>query len=293
MDRTPHVLLDGVAFPEGPRWRDGELWFSDFATGTVRSVDLAGTVTTQARIEGDNPSGIGFLPDGAPIVVSMNRRMAVRVDGDSLPVHGDLTAIGRDFLNDMLVDEVGRAYVGTRTRAMLPAVEPLSDEVADDTLVTVEPDGQVRVAASGLISPNGMVVTADGKALIVAETYAQRVSIFDRSSDGTLGTRRTFALTPGRYPDGICLDEEGAVWIGSPYSHEFIRVRQGGEITDVIAMPGGVACALGGPDGHTLFLLAVSPSRLPRITGASDEVVPPGGGCIATLQVDAGRAGMQ
>jgi sugar lactone lactonase YvrE len=210
-------------------------------------------------------------------------------------VHADVGAlddVGGDFLNDMLVDADGRAYVGSRSAALHPARRPLADGC--DALAIVESDGTARRGADGMTSPNGTVLTPDGATLIVAETYAQRVVAFIRAPDGTLGERRTFADTPGRYPDGICLDDAGAVWVASPYSHEFVRVRDGGEVLDRVEMAGGVACALGGPDGDTLFLLAVDPSRLPPVAGDDRPETrprPARPGRIATVRAPRPRAG--
>jgi sugar lactone lactonase YvrE len=293
MSTEPVILLDDLMFPEGPRWHDGELWFSDLGSGSVRSVDLEGRVQIRAILD-DRPSGIGFLPDGDPIVVSMGRRVLLRLDGATPQVHADLGPVGRDFLNDMLIDPEGRAYVGCRSEALRPARRPI--DTASDAIAIVEPDGTVRPGAASMTSPNGTVLTADGTTLIVAETYAQRVLAFARATDGSLGDRRVFADLPGRYPDGICLDDTGAVWVASPYTHEFVRVRDGGEVTDRIPMPGGVACALGGPRRDTLFLLAVDPSRLPAVEDADGDgpgFGPDLRGRIATVPVAHPAAGWQ
>jgi sugar lactone lactonase YvrE len=264
MDGRLRILADGLSFPEGPRWRDGALWFSDIRGQTVQVLAEDGELREMVRLD-DSPSGLGFLPDGTAIVVSMRHRLLLRLVAGKTEVHADLGDVPGDFLNDMLIDEQGRAYVGSRSASLLPRSEPLGDESAIDAIVIVEPDGDVRLGATGAISPNGTVLTPDLGTLIVAETYAQRLVAYDRSPAGDLTNRRTFAATPGRYPDGICLDEEGAVWAGSPYTNEFVRVRAGGEITDRISMAGGVACALGGSDGRSLFLLGVDPELLPAV----------------------------
>jgi sugar lactone lactonase YvrE len=262
LGQEPRVLLDGLAFPEGPRWHDAALWFVN--GGTVCRVDLDGTMEDVAPIEG-GASGMGFLTDGTAIVVSMRGRCLMRLSGDVSELHADLREFPGDFLNDMVVDGKGIAYVGTRRNGMQPKFAPhsLADEL--DALVLVEPDGSARLAADGLISPNGAVISPDGTVLIVAETYGHRLTRFDRAADGSLHGRRVFAEVPGRFPDGICLDEEGAVWFGSPYSDEFVRVRDGGEIADRVPLPTGVACALGGPDRDTLFLLQGNAAYLPAV----------------------------
>jgi sugar lactone lactonase YvrE len=260
--QEPRVLLDGLAFPEGPRWHDAVLWFVN--GGTVCRVDLNGTMKSVAPIEG-GASGMGFLADGTAIVVSMRGRCLMRLSGSDPELHADLRQFPGDFLNDMVVDGQGVAYVGTRRTGMQPTFAPHSEADELDALVLVEPDGSARLAADGLISPNGAVISPDGRVLIVAETYGHRLTRFDRAADGSLHGRRVFAEVPGRFPDGICLDEEGAVWFGSPYSDEFVRVREGGEIADRVPLPTGVACALGGPDRCTLFLLQGNAAYLPTV----------------------------
>jgi sugar lactone lactonase YvrE len=275
MDGRVRILTDGLLFPEGPRWRDGALWFSDIRRQTVQVLAQDGQLREVVRLN-DSPSGLGFLPDGTAIVVSMRRRLLLRLVAGETEVHADLRDVPGDFLNDMLIDEQGRAYVGSRSATVVPRSEPLGDESAIDAIVIVESDGEFRLGATGAISPNGTVLTPDLRTLIVAETYAQRLVAYDRSPAGDLTNRRIFATTPGRYPDGICLDEEGAVWAGSPYTHEFVRVRGGGEVTDRISMAGGVACALGGSDGRSLFLLGVDPTWLPAVHPGTREEQRPG-----------------
>jgi sugar lactone lactonase YvrE len=292
----PSVVLDSLGFPEGPRWHDGELWFSDFVAKAVRSTTLDGEIRSRAMLD-DQPSGIGFLPDATPVVVSSRKKQVVRIDEGTVAVHADLQDLPGDYLNDMLADGDGRLYVGHRSAALRPHRLPLPASSACDRITIVEPDGTVRVGAVDVMTPNGTVLTPDGRTLIVAETYAQRLMAFARLSDGSLGERTVFAEVPGRYPDGICLDDTGAVWVSSPYTGEFIRVREGGAIADHIAMPGGVACALGGPDRRTLFLLAVAPKLLPPVEG----LTPPDGddaanqlpGRIATVPVNDAAAGWQ
>jgi sugar lactone lactonase YvrE len=292
------ILAQGLQFPEGPRWREEGLWFSDIRAQTVGLLTVDGGLRQILRLD-DSPSGLGFLPDGTPLVVSMRDRLLLRVIAGKAELHADLRTVSGDFLNDMLVDEQGRAYVGSRSSSLRPQPSPLCDESGIDTILVVEPDGEIRVGATAAISPNGTVLTPDGRTLIVAETYAQRIVAYERSASGDLANRRIFADVPGRYPDGICLDEEGAVWAGSPYTHEFIRVRAGGDITDRISMPGGVACALGGSDGRSLFLLGVDPKLLPTFSpgGFGDQAAsvpaPLTSGRIGVIRVQWPAAGMQ
>jgi sugar lactone lactonase YvrE len=289
-------LLDGLAFPEGPRWHDVWLWFSDVTNKRVERIAPDGRREVVATFD-DRPSGLGFLPDGTLLVVEMTQRRLVRVVGDRIEPYADLRDFGGDFANDMVVDARGRAYVGVRS-ARLRAGGPVpAPDDAPDVVVAVDPFGSAWVAADRLVAPNGTVITPDGRTLVLAETYAYRLTAFDIGDDGSLSGRRVYAPLDGVYPDGICLDEAGAIWVGSPYSDEFVRVREGGEITDRVPMPGGVACALGGAGRRTLFLLAVDPTALPK-PGSSVEGTPVlhgevsfEGGRIVTREVDDAGAG--
>lgn len=294
---TPTLLIDGLAFPEGPRWHDGWLWFSDVANKRVMRVALDGRHEVVATFD-DRPSGLGFLPDGSLLVVVMTHRRVLRVVGGVTEPYADLRDFGGDFANDMVVDRDGRAYVGVRSAQLRPGMPVPEPDSAPDVVVMIDPTRRISVAIDHLVATNGTVITPDGHTLIVAETYAHRVSAFDRAVDGSLSRRRVFAEMPGVYPDGICLDDEGAVWVGSPYSDEFVRVRDGGEITDRVALPGGVACALGGPDRRTLFLLAVDPTALPKPGAVASTTTPVlhgdvtfTGGSIYTMPVEHGGAG--
>jgi sugar lactone lactonase YvrE len=241
-------IVEGLVFPEAPRWYGGSLWLSDIHAHAVVRFDEHGQELARYPF-GDRVSGLGFLLDGTPIVVSMLDRRLLTVDGAAAPaVHADLSSFCDGFLNDMVVDATGRAYVGARNVGG-GAAAPL------DAIVLARPDGSVEVVAPRMQSPNGSVVTPDGTTLIVAETSQARLTAFTIAADGTLHDRRVFAEVPGLHPDGICLDAEGAVWFGSPITTEFVRVREGGEVTDRIATPGqwAVACVLGGSDGRTLF----------------------------------------
>ncbi len=260
---SEQLLLDGLTFPEGPRWHDGHLWFSDLRARSVSRVDLDGQAQVVTTLD-DSPSGLGFLPDGTPLVVSMRDRALYRIVDGGLQTHADLGHLPGDFLNDMVVDEDGRAYVGVRSRDLYPGMPgDLND--GPDLIAIVDPDGGIRIGASGLVAPNGTVITPDGTTLIVAETYANRILAFARKDDGSLTDRRIFANVPGRYPDGICLDEEGGVWLGSPYTDEIVRVMDGGQATEQRRIRGAVACALGGPSRSTLFVLCVDPDALPPV----------------------------
>ncbi len=249
-EATPSVLLAGLAFPEGPRWHEGRLWLSDMHRGEVRTVDLDGAGEVVATID-DRPSGLGFLPDGTPLVVSADRRLVLRVDGGTTSVHADLGASGAGWLNDMVVDASGRAWVD----AIRHVEDPGGDEPIDQILV-VEPDGSWHVGAERALRPNGIVLAGGGRLLIHASTRRRKLIGWTVGADGRLSEPFLWAETGRWTPDGICLDAAGGMWVGALAKHHFVRIERGGEVTD--AIPVGerwaIACALGGPDGRTLFM---------------------------------------
>jgi sugar lactone lactonase YvrE len=244
-------ILDNLTFAEGPRWRDGRLWFSDFYAYEVIAVDIQGNRETICTIP-EQPSGLGWTPDGVLLIVSMRDQKLVRLEDDKLVEHADLSEHANYWCNDMVVDAQGGAYVGNFGFNRHGGEEPRST-----TLVRVTPEGAASIAADGLWFPNGTVITPDGETLVVAETRAERLTAFDIAGDGSLSNRRVFAETAGLYPDGICLDAEGAIWVTDPHAKEIIRFRDGGEITERIKLEGGYgpyACMLGGDDLKTLFV---------------------------------------
>ena len=254
------TLLDGLVFPEGPRWRDGTLWFSDIWDDRVARVSPDGECSTVVRLE--QPSGLGWLPDGRLLIVAMGKRALMRLEpsGD-LTVHADLTPFAEWPCNDMVVAGDGTAYVGhfgwDRQHG--------TTEPRPASVLRVQPDGTVDVAADDMWFPNGMAITADGSTLIVAESSASRVTAFDRRADGSLDNRRTFANFAGWghepvRPDGICLDIDGAVWLPDPAGRRVLRVLDGGVVTDTTSVDGEapLACTVGGTDGRTLFVTFAS-----------------------------------
>jgi sugar lactone lactonase YvrE len=259
MSRT-RVLAGGLHFGEAPRWHNGELWFSDFFDYAVKSVDLDGNVRVRVSIA-DRPSGLGWLPDGRLLIVSMTRRSLIRLDPEGLALHADLSSIATFHCNDMVVDSVGRAYVGNfgfdlDTNEINGTIADVLSTHAGATLARVDPDGSTHAAADGLMFPNGTVITPDGRTMIVAESLGRRLTAFDISSDGSLSNRRVWAELGRRTPDGICLDADGAIWVANPLTPECFRVTEGGEIVDVIETDNRCfACMLGGPDRRTLFML--------------------------------------
>ncbi len=245
------VFADGFTFLEGPRWRDGLLWVSDVNGKKVYTIAPDGTPTVMAEVP-DRPSGIGFLADGTPLIVSMRDRSLKRIENGKLTLHADVSALVKGEINDMVVDKKGNAYVGSMGYNLFAG-----EKFEPGALVLVTADGKAQKVADGLHFPNGPVVTPDGKTLIVAESWGKRLTAFNIEDDGTLSGRRVFADLGDYTPDGITLDKEGCVWLAAFANDCFVRVRDGGEITDVIDLPGrrAVACTLGGGDMKTLYCM--------------------------------------
>jgi len=285
------VLAEGIYFGEGPRWRDGRLWFSDFYAHAVKSVSLAGDLRTEFEID-DQPSGLGWMPDGSMLIVGMTKRQVLRRTADGkVSVHADLSDIATFHCNDMVVDSEGRAFVGNFGFNLDEevATRPVEDVIANHKtakLACISPSGKVRVAADDMHFPNGSVITPDGKTLIVGETVGFCLTAFDIASDGSLSNRRVWAPTLPRIPDGICLDADGAAWFANPMAAECVRIAEGGEILDVVET-GQLcfACMLGGDDGKTLFMLTADSAD--AHTAAAKPT-----GRIVTCTVGAGRAGL-
>ncbi len=270
------TFVEGLYFGEGPRWHDGELWLSDFFQYAVLRVSMGGRVTKVVDVP-NRPSGLGWLPDGRLLVVSMTDRKLMRLDPDGLAVHADLSNVATFHCNDMIVDDRGRAYVGNfgfdlDTFLAEHGVEAaLADPGPPRAVLTrVDPDGSVHVAAEDLKFPNGSVITPDGRTLIVAETLGLRLTAFDSAPDGPLSNRRVWAPTGSVAPDGICLDADGAIWVSNPLGTEIIRVAHGGEVLDrVTTSQQSFACMLGGPDRKTLFVLTAPSSEAHEAAGAA------------------------
>jgi sugar lactone lactonase YvrE len=264
---APTRLVDGLVFGEGPRWRGDRLWFSDMHGERVYTVDLAGRLETVVELPGRRPSGLGFLPDGSLLIVSMLEREVLRWDGEHVTVHADLRELVPDGCNDMVVDGSGNAYVGSFPPASAP----------EGVLVLVRPDGAASIAARDLSFPNGCVIEDrdGGRSLIVAESLGRRFTRFAIADDATLSDRAVFADVAPRGPDGICLDTDGAVWAAMTLAREFVRVGPGGEVLDAIAIDDrlAIACALGGPDRRTLFLLTALEHAPDALRGTHDATI--------------------
>lgn len=251
---TRGSFVAAVEFPEGLRWHDGELWFSDLMDRRVWSVDPEGRRRQRAFVIG-MPSGLGWLDDGALLVSSMISQQVLAISGESRQIFASLEEVAVGAVNDMLVHR-GRVYLGSLGYHL--ASDPLTEGFAARdtraTLIMVDESGQAKVVADGLACPNGIAITADGGTLVVAETYVNRLTAFDVAGDGSLSNQRVFAELDGS-PDGICMDSEGAVWAAMMEAGRFQRVRDGGELLEAIEVPGRAAidCTLGGADGRMLF----------------------------------------
>ncbi len=289
MPRAVRTLAEGIYFGEGPRWHEGRLWLSDFHAHAVKSVSLAGDLRTELELD-DQPSGLGWMPDGSLLVVCMQKRQVWRRWPDGrFEVHADLADYSAHLCNDMVVDALGRAYVGNFGFDLDAAMAERGPAgvIADHpttVLALVQPDGTVSNAAPGerFSFPNGMVISPDGATLVVAETFGLRLSALEIGADGFLSNRQEWAPVAPRLPDGICLDASGAVWIANPAAPECALIAPGGEVLEVIDGLGQncYACMLGGPEGKHLFML----------TAPSDPAKAPLGK-ILVAEVDAGRAG--
>jgi len=280
MSLKPDLLVDGLKFGEGPRWRDGRLWYSDFYAHHVRTVDLSGKVETIVEVP-NQPSGLGWDMDGALLIVSMLDRKLLRFADGKLSEHADLSDRVAAPCNDMVVDGKGRAYVGNFGFERHKGQEPCTT-----TMWRVDPDGGIHAAADELMFPNGTVITPDGRTLIVGETFASRLTAFDVAEDGSLSNRRLWAeMQDIGVPDGICLDTEGAIWVADPRGKRVQRILEGGRVTADIPLGdrGAYACMLGGPDLKHLFIITNIDS--------GDAAAKAGVGRVEVVAVDVPGAG--
>lgn len=274
----PRVLLEGLAYVESARWHDGRLWFAHWGTDEIVAVDLDG----RSEVVGRGPGGLGWsidwLPDGRLLVTGggLQRHDA----GGALVPHADLAPLAEDW-NELVVDGRGNVYLDGRLFGP-PADGP------SGIIALVTPNGQVRQVADGLAFPNGMAVTPDNRTLIVAESWAERLTAFTIAEDGTLAERRTWAATPGDHPDGICLDAEGAAWYADVGTARCVRVAEGGEVMASVELDrGAFSCMLGGPDGRTLFMLAAEWRGFEEV----DSAIADRTGRVYVTDVTAPRAG--
>jgi sugar lactone lactonase YvrE len=282
--RDVRTLQTNLSFGEAPRWRAGEgLYISDIHANRVLLLGVGNALTTVAEFESP-VSGLGWLPDGRLLVVSMHDRRLLRRDLDGVfRMHADLADIATWHANDMVVAADGTAYVGNFGFS----ISPVRSEVRAAHLAKVAPDGEVSIAASELLFPNGAVITPDGRMLVVGESAGRRLTAFSIDAAGELADRRQWAAMPeGAFPDGICLDAEGAIWVASPSSREVLRLREGGEVLERIKTEQlAVAPMLGGPDRRTLFICTAE-STDPEFCKANHSAR------ILAVEVDAPGAGL-
>ncbi len=247
------TLMTGLAFGESPRWHDGRLWFAHWGAQEVVAVDPDGRSEVVLRVPTTIPFSIDWLPDGRLLVISGREGLLLRQEPDgSLVTHADLTLISKHPWNEIVVDGRGNAYLNGSGFDFLAGEQPASGIIA-----LVAADGSARRVGDGGSFPNGMAVTPDNSTLILAESTGNRLTAFDIEADGGLTNRRLWADLGGGFPDGICVDAEGAVWYGDVPNKRCVRVREGGEVLQTIDLDRACfACMLGGADGRTLFMLA-------------------------------------
>jgi sugar lactone lactonase YvrE len=280
----PRVLLDGLAMPESPRWHDGRLWFSHWGAEEIVAVDLDGN----SEVVGRAPEGMGWavnwLPDGRMLITG-DELLRVEPDGSRVR-HADLSHISPYGWSEITVDGRGNLYVNTINFDFADFDDVLTSGEAPGKIALVTSDGETREVASEIAFPNGMVVTPDNKTLIVAESFAARLTAFDIAEDGTLSNRRVWADGVG--PDGICLDADGCIRASSgAMTNDSARIREGGEVLDRIELDRSCfAAMLGGPDRRTLFMLTAEW----RGTEAVDDVIKARTGQV--LVVDAPAPGV-
>jgi sugar lactone lactonase YvrE len=275
------VLYQGLAFGESPRWHDGRLWVCDWGAHELLTIGTGGAAEVVARVN-SFPFCIDWLPDGRLLVVSAADRAVLTLAPDgSLVTYSDLSALEpHPPGNEIVADAHGRAYVNGAGFAPLRGGAPVPGIVA-----LVQADGSARRVAEDIAFPNGMAITPDGRTLIVAESHASRLTAFSIDPDGGLSERRVWAAIDGSAPDGICVDADGAVWYADVPNHCCVRVADGGEILQRIdADRGCFSCALGGPDGHTLFIVAREWHGMANVAAGN------GTGQVLSVEVAVGRA---
>ena len=288
MTKRTNILMDGLTFGEGPRWHEEKFYFSDFYSHKVFSLVMDGNSEVVVKVPGQ-PSGLGWMPDGTMLIVSMKDKKLLSFNNNALSEVADLSNLAGFHCNDMVVDDHGNAYVGNFGFNTYSG-----EEIKPANLILVRPGEDPCVAAEDLLFPNGTVITPDGKTLIIGETYAARLTAFDINEDATLSNRRVWAdftldADEGNVPlpDGMCLDIEGAIWVASPSTAEVIRVKEGGEIFDRIPVEtNAYACMLGGEDLKTLFICTSNASGVDPESALREK-----SGKIETVTVEVQGAG--
>ncbi|MCV7102267.1 SMP-30/gluconolactonase/LRE family protein [Mycobacterium palustre] len=249
-------LANGFCCGVSPRWFEGLLWFSDMIGESVHTVDLKGSITA-LPVSGHRPFGLGFRPDGSLLIASADSRQLLCYDGEEIFVVAELSEAVDTDLGDMVVDHSGRAYIGSQTSQ-------------GGVILRADPDRNVAVVADDLENPSGMAISADGKRLIVAESTGRRLTAYTVYPDGSLSDRRIFADGLDGPPAGIALDVDDGVWVSMTLANRFERLVEGGSVTNRIETADQVAtaCALGGPQRKTLFLLTSTDAQGHKPSGA-------------------------
>jgi sugar lactone lactonase YvrE len=292
----PRVLLTGLAFGESARWHDDRFWFADWGTQEIVAVDLDGksevivrvpTARPETRLPdfggaGQGPFSIDWLPDGRLLVVSGRDGLLLRLEPDGpLSPHADLSGLSDTGWNEIVVDGRGNIYIN-RGGFDFVAGEAFAPGGVD----LVRPDGSVRQVAGGIALPNGMAVLPDDSTLVVADSYGKQLTVFDIAADGSLSDQRVWAALGDGVPDGICVDAENAIWYADVPNQRCVRVREGGEVLDTVAVDRGCfSCALGGPARRTLFIAATQWGGLAKVAELA------GTGQIIAVEAPAPAAG--
>ncbi len=276
-----HTLLTGLAVGESPRWHAGRLWFSNWGAQEIVAVDLDGRSEVAVRVPTTIPFCIDWLPDGRLLVVSGREGLLLRQEPDgSLATHADLRGLSDRAWNEIVVDGRGNIYVNGAGFGVMAG-----EEFAPGIIAVVTPDGAVRQVAGDIAFPNGMAVTPDNSTLIIAESYGKRLTAFDIAAGGSLSNRRVWAAVDD-HPDGICLDADNTVWYADVGNKRCVRVREGGQVLQTVALDRGCfACMLGGPDRRTLFMLAAEWHGMEKMNGGSRT------GQVLTVQAPAPGVG--
>ena len=244
------VLMEGIVFGESPRWHDGQLWFSDWGANQVIVLGADGSHQVVATVP-SFPMCIDFLPDGRLLIVDSAKRRLLRREPDgSLGQHADLSGVADKPWNDIVADDRGNVYVNSI------GFDFPGGDFAPGMVALVTPDGSIGQVVGDLAFPNGMAISPDGRTLVVAESYANRLTGYDIGSDGSLSNRQVWAETPGDHPDGICMDAEGAVWYADVGNQHCVRVREGGAVLAKVDLDrGAFACALSRGPEPRLFVV--------------------------------------